>query len=252
MAFSTLTITTESKKGTAFPKGRSFSVHLLGYLTADALWTPGGDGSADRPVWLAYFGTERESHPLTANLRAGRRARTEETILELPRRAYRWTSQKVPNGLVTVAYLPELFHLEPAGLLGQEVRFVFAPPRWWITREAADLAGEFGDDAPEAARAALFCAFLDRRTSLPLIHDLRFHLQVYQAALTTSWVHGLSERRGEVLRGRGAEAAGLDAPVALSVGQRELSDFLIDQTSLYHEEIRRGTTRVAAGGRLLP
>jgi hypothetical protein len=55
MAFSTLTIATESKKGTAFPKGRSFSVHLLGYLTADALWTPGGDGSADLPMGPAQL-----------------------------------------------------------------------------------------------------------------------------------------------------------------------------------------------------
>ncbi|HEX3532054.1 MAG TPA: hypothetical protein VH988_33765, partial [Thermoanaerobaculia bacterium] len=51
---------------------------------------------------------------------------------------------------------------------------------------------------------------------------------------------------------RGAEASGLDAPVALSVGQAALSDFLIQQTQLFHqEEIRRGKTRIPATGRLL-
>jgi hypothetical protein len=131
-----------------------------------------------------------------------------------------------------------------------------APPRWWVAEQASVLASDFGSEAEEAARAALFCAFLDRRTALPLVHDLRFHLQVYRAALAAGWTHPLASpsRRGEeVLVGWGAEAAGLDAPVACSVGEAALSDFLIQQTSHYHrEEIRRGKTRIAAGGRLLP
>ncbi|MDP9120129.1 MAG: hypothetical protein M3O15_01985 [Acidobacteriota bacterium] len=252
MGVSTLTLATERKDTAA--KTRTFSVHLLGYLTADSLWEPGGDGSARRPVWLAYFGTERETHPFTANLRAGRQARTQDgLLLEIGHRApHRWTSQKVPNGLVTVVYLSELFHLEPAGPPGEPVRFVFAPARWWVAREAATLAGEFGEEAPDAARAALFCAYLDRRTPLPLVHGLRFHLQVYRAALEREWLYRLAESRGEVLVGRGAESTGLDAPVACSVGQPELAAFLVEQTSLYHqEEIRRGKTRVAAGGWLL-
>jgi hypothetical protein len=153
---------------------------------------------------------------------------------------------------VTVAYLPELFHLEPAGPVAGHVRFVFAPPRWWVAEQAEDLALEFGEAAPDVARAALFCAYLDRRTPLPLIHDLRFHLQVYRTALATGWIYPLSTDRGAVLRGRGAEAAGLDAPLACSVDQDDLADFLIQQTALYHEEIHLGTTRVAAGRRLLP
>ena len=110
---------------------------------------------------------------------------------------------------------------------------------------------EFGDEATDTARAALFCAYLDRRTPLPLIHDLRFHLQVYRAALETSWIYPLSESRVEVLRGRGAEAAGLTSPLACSVTQQALSAFLIEQTSLY-QEVLHGTTRIPAVGRLLP
>jgi hypothetical protein len=259
MGFSTLTIRTEPRKDLN-AKSRTFSVQLLGFLTADALWEPGTvsakGGSVRRPVWIAYAGTERESQPFTANLRAGRKAYAGDDALEIPKRAgHRWTFQKVPNGLVTVAYLPELFHLEPAKASAESIRFLFAPPVWWITEQAAALAADFGDEAEDAARAALFCAYLDRRTALPLVHDLRFHLQVYRAALTAGWTHQLvsSRRGGEVLVGCGAEAAGLDAPVACSVGESALTDFLIEQTSLYHqEEIRRGKTRIAAGGRLLP
>jgi hypothetical protein len=251
-----LTIESALKKGGpskgGVTKTRSFSVHLLGFLSADPLWDPGGDRSAGRPVWLAYLGTESETQAFTANLRAGRKARVAGDVLELGKRRYRWAPpQKVPNGIVTIAYLPELFHLEPTGPLSEEVRFVFAPASWWIAEQTEELAGEFGEDAPAVARAALFCAYLDRRSPLPLVHDLHFHLQVYQAALETGWIYPLSTGRGAVLRGRGAEAAGLDAPVACSVNQKELTEFLIQQTALYHEEIRLGTTRVAAGGRLL-
>jgi hypothetical protein len=253
MDFTTLTIQTATKKDPT-AKSRTFSVQLLGFLLADSFWEPGGNGSTARPVWIAYAGTERETHPFTANLRAGRKATTGNDVLDLPKRApHRWTTQKVPNGLITVAYIPELFHLELVTPTADVIRFLFAPPRWWVSEQAAALASEFGDDAEDAARAALFCAFLDRRTPLPLVHDLRFHLQVWRAAHTTGWLCSLAAGRRGVLVGRGAEASGLDAPVACSVESSTLADFLVQQTSLYHqEEIRRGKTRIATGGRLLP
>src|SRR6185369_6572754 len=185
------------------------------------------------PVWIAYAGTDRESNPFTANFRAGRKAGTTNDALEIPKRGpHRWSFQKVPGGVVTVAYIPSLFHLEPVTQEDDVVRFVFAPPRWWITEQAQSLVFEFGDEAQDAARAALFCAYLDRRTPLPLVHDLRFHLQVYRAACAAGLLYELSGSRGgrAVLAGRGAEACGLDAPVALSVGQSALADFLIEQT----------------------
>jgi hypothetical protein len=255
MDFSTLTIRTEPKKDPR-AKTHTFSVQLLGFLAADSFWESGGKGSALRPVWIAYAGTDRESSPFTANFRCGRKACTTSDALEIPKRApHRWTVQKVPGGIVTVAYIPALFHLEPGVHGADPIRFVFAPPRWWITEQAQSLAADFGEEAEDAARAALFCAYLDRRTSLPLVHDLRFHLQVYRAARETGWLRELSRVRGggAVLVGRGAEASGLDAPVAVSVGESALTDFLIRQTQLYHqEEIRRGKTRSAASGRLLP
>ena len=255
MDFSTLTIRTEPKQDPE-AKTRTFSVQLLGFLTADLLWEPGGNGTVHRPVWIAYAGTDRESHPFTANLRGGRKAATSSDCLEFARRSpHRWTAQKVPGGVVTVAYIPALFHLDPVTQGDDPVRFVFAPPRGWVSAQAEALAADFGDDAWEAARAALFCAYLDRRTSLPLVRELRFHLAVYRAAGAAGWLHESSRSRGggAVLVGRGAEASGLDAPIAFSVGQAALTDFLIEQTQLFHqEEIRRGKTRIAATGRLLP
>ena len=75
-----------------------------------SLWEPGGNGSALRPVWIAYAVTDRESSPFTANFRAGRKAGTTGEILEIPKRGpHRWSFQKVPGG-VTVAYFPSLFN----------------------------------------------------------------------------------------------------------------------------------------------
>jgi len=192
MEFPAFKIEREGKKDPA-RKTRVFETRLLGYLAADSLWEAPRAGDLLRPVWLAYLGTERETHPFTANLRGGARARAAGDTFQIPKRApYRWSTQKVPGGLVTVAYLPELFHLEPALPFADDVRFILAPPRWWVDEQAAQLAPEFGEDAPDVARAALFCAFLDRRTALPLVHDLRFHLQLYRAALATDWIHSVT------------------------------------------------------------
>ena len=112
-------------------KTRVFSTRLLGYLAADALWEAPRSGDCLRPVWLAYLGTDRETHPFTANLRAGAKATASGQAFQIPKRApYRWSTQKVPGGIATVAYLPELFHLEPALAFAEDVRFVLAPPRW--------------------------------------------------------------------------------------------------------------------------
>jgi len=236
-------------------KTRIFSTRLLGYLTADALWNVPRSGDLLRPVWLAYLGTDREAHPFTANLRAGARATAGREVVQLPKRApHLWSTQKVPGGIVTVAYLPELFHLDPASPFDEQVRFVLAPPRGWIEEQAALLAPELNDAAADAARAALFCAFLDRRTPLPLVHDLRFHLQLYRAALDAGWTHRPPDSpygRG-VLRARGTEIAGLDEPLACCVDQETLRAFLIEQTDLYHRGLRGAGARGRGSRAALP
>lgn len=256
MSFPTLTIERETK-GHSGRKTRVFSVRLLGYLGADSLWDCPVSGTAIRPIWIAYFGTESEARPFTANFRASRKATTPtRDSFQIPKKApYRWTTCKVPGGVVTVAYLPELFHLDPASPFVEEIRFVFAPGRWWLEREAAALAPELGEEAWEAARAALFAAYLDRRTGWPLVRDLRFHLQLYRAALDAGWVHEAtaSRRVRSTLYGSGLAAAGLEEPLACRVDPATFGDFLAEQTSHYHrEEIRRGTTRIAADRRVLP
>jgi hypothetical protein len=134
------------------------------------------------------------------------------------------------------------------------IRFVLAPPRWWIEAQARELAADFGDQATDAARAAFFAAFLDRRTHLPLLSDLAFHLRLYRAALETEWVQQPAASRwgSGGLHASGLAACGLDEPLACSVDSATFAEFLIQQTTLYHKEIlRHGTTRIASPCRLL-
>lgn len=230
-------------------KGRTFRARLFGYLTADGLWEFGGTGAGVlRPVWLAYFATVGEARPFTANLRAGRPARIEHSgSLQIPKSSgHRWRSQPVPGGVVTIAYLPGLFHLEPPVPFTGRIGFVMAPARRWVEREAPALAAEFGDEARDAARAALFAAYLDRRTPLPLLRDLRFHLRLYRAALDEPWVADLED--AGVDERFGLASCGLDGGLVCSVGLEELAGFVTAQTAEYHRlEVRSGHA-----GRTLP
>lgn len=230
MRFPQLTIEVSSRSKAK--KSRTFKARLLGYLTADSLWEFGANGSALRPVWLAYFNTVGESKPFTANLRAGRAARIEEgQAIQLPKSSgHRWTTQVVPGGLVTVAYLPELFHLEPPVPFADDARFVMAPSRSWVDRQAELLEPDFGADARDAARAALFGAYLDRRTPLPLLRDLAFHLQLYRVAVEEPWITEAADQVEEL----GLTACGLDAPFVCSVDLDTLREFLTRETSRFH------------------
>jgi len=256
MPVSTLTLERSTGKGRS-KKTRVFSVRLLGLVEADPLWD---SGAADevRPVWISYLGTDSESQAFTANFRGGHKATSGIKKLQILRSApYRWVTHKIPGGAITTAYLPDLFHLEPPDPAPPRVRFVFAPPTWWVKRAAEALRAEVGEEAREAARAALFAAYLDRRTPLPVLGELAFHRQLYRAACKTDWVHEPSSpgsyRRHEVLSAQGLGSCGFDELLAVSVPQEKLTELLIDQTSQYQpKEIPHGQDCLASDRRLLP
>lgn len=254
MAVSTLTLKRSAGKGRA-KKARTFSVRLMGYLQANFLWSS-GLGDEIRPAWIAYLGTESESQAFTSNFRAGRKAETQRNTFKIPKSApHRWTTQQVPGGVITTAYLPELFHLEPAFPAPERVKFVFAPPRWWIDRQERSLRATYGEEAREAARAALFAAYLDRRTPLPVPGALDFHLQLYHAAQETDWVRKPEANSHLSLHFNavGAKTCGFDETLAVSAPQKTISEFLIDQTSSFTpKESPHGTDRLPPDRRLLP
>jgi hypothetical protein len=237
-------------------KSRSFEARLLGYLTADGWWVCEAEHHGIHPVWLSYFGSEQEVRAVTANLRAGKLAEVGTTKLEMPRSAgFRWQAEAVAGGVVVTAWLPWLFALDAVGGSQTQVRFVFAPPRWWLDRQAASLVESFGAEAREAARAALFAAYLDRRTEVPILPDLRFRLRLYRAALEEPWLtqSTAGSYKSSDLRCLDLTQQGLEEPVAVNATSAAIEAFVSLQTQLFLEEEHiHGTTGSASSGRLLP
>ena len=253
MDFPSLTITRETKKkGRRRPmKTREFTVTLLGYLTADAQWELSSSEKAIRPAWIAYAGPAEACRAFTANFRAGRKAKRNHDVFEVPKSSpHRWVTHRHGEAAVTVAYVPELFHLDPVKP-PDAIGFIMMPPRWWLDEQAEALRDELGSEAEEAARAALFVAYLDRRSPLPIVHDLAFHLQLYRAALEEPWTFEVETTRS--LNAAGLGACGLDEPILCAVDHRRFEAFLASETTSYFEkEIAHGTHRLRPGGRILP
>lgn len=245
-----LTIVQDDEERTV---GRTFSVRLVAYLVADDLWDGGGGKRSEkRPIFIVYLGTPQESKAFTANFRDGHVARAGYTSFHiLKSHPHVWSTQTVPatGDLLTVAYLPELFHLDPVKTDPDQIRFVFAPPAWWLEREAP-LFEDF-DDPYEAARATLFAAYLDSRTRLPLVADPKFHLLLYRAALEEPWMTP-ARSSGSSLGGRHYDRCHLVDPHAVSVSPSNFQILLVQQTKLYFEDNPHGTTRLATDRRVLP
>ncbi|MFN7976377.1 MAG: integrator complex subunit 1 [Acidobacteriota bacterium] len=244
----------------ASAKGREFCSVLLAHLEADSLWDL-GTNKTQRPVWISFVGSPSAARAFTANFRGGARAsrhsstRVEDSF-EIPRSSgHRWVFQVVEGMTVTTAYLPSLFHVDPT-VPGDDVRFIFMPPRWWVTAQSARLAATFGERAEDAARAALFAAYLDRRTRLPVLQDFAFQLRLFEAAKKEDWLHrpGLTRYDRSVLYQEGVEACGLDAPLACWVRHDVLEGFLAREVRRYYDEevIPRGATRIDQDRRVLP
>jgi hypothetical protein len=205
-----------------------------------------------------------------------------------------------PEGPVTLAtlWLPDVCTLDPGMIDPTGVRFVALTPRWWIAGQADLLAtdaaataailrhcralGLLGGARPgggarwtEAELLALVpqavhaVAFLERRTSRPLVNEAAFSLQLYLAALESglfSLAHAVDPGSRKLRRWPGSDdpdpadgwawarhkahsgffadgvaALGLAEPVACHCAHEALDSFLAEQAARYY----RAQARVA-------
>src|ERR1700728_3785296 len=95
-------------------KSRSFSAELLTIVAANSLWSF-GESAPDgilRPVLVAYAASDLQARVFTANLRAGRPARSSDSRsdrlrFEIPRSAgFRFDTHSTGGATLTLAYQP--------------------------------------------------------------------------------------------------------------------------------------------------
>lgn len=224
--------------------GREFRARLLCHLSADDSWDSGLERSDShpRPVFLSFLGTDSACKALMANLRSGRQAEItpedqgsgDHKIGFRKSDRLKWQSQEVAPGHTAVtAYLPALFDLDP-GLPPERVRFLFMPPGWWTRREAGG--------SPDPA-AALFAAYLDKRTPLPVLHDPSFARRLYDSAAEMRWAHrhqGFRWQRGKLYCFPEPEhnqpPEGFSDALLIDATQDEISVWLRRQLSLHRKE----------------
>ncbi len=252
-------------------RGRSFRAIPIAMVTASRLWGGGGDDSI-RPIWIMMAGSEEEIRPFAANLRLGKKAvlksgngnwrRRGETKVELLKSAgYQFAWQRTAEGSVLTAFLPEFFRLDPGMVDPKGIQFCVLPSKQWVAsqaldpRPAVDHMMRLDPGLPRerltelAPVAALFCAYLDRRTRCPLINDQRFYLQVLCAALAdgvASFSTPVGHYYGEVGWGQhkffGFEEedtadVGLLPGVACSAEHVAIEKLLAEQAQIYFKTI---------------
>lgn len=232
-------------------KGRTFRVSLLGFITADA-YHANGSGRAYRPAYLSIAESDAQVRAFVANLRTGRAADVQDAAghhlgkqLETPRGlGLRWHFKKMdrPAGVtVATGYLPELCDLDP-GILQEDIRFLFGPPRWWVDREmqAPSIQALPAKIRREAVIGQLFAAFLDKRSPLPIVPDPLFHRRLYVAAREMGWFRlpvGTHDYARDLWRFPDREPAdGLELVAAVKVPHEQFEAFLCHETARYFAE----------------
>jgi hypothetical protein len=212
------------------PKGRSFHVHYVASIESAALFPPGGNRTL-RPLLLAYAGSPSAVRAFTVNLRMGLPATGDGRRFELLRSlGYRYqVTSPAPGQALAIAYLPELFHLQPGVQDHDALRFVSAPPRWWLDRQEALLRPEVGELARDHALATAFVARLDARTPLPIANDPAFHHALFLDALEEPWT--AAGDAGGTFTCHGLDALGLATPVLCNVREEVFARFLARATA---------------------
>lgn len=230
------------------PKGRAFTVHLVAWIHCPQVIDQPSKGNTQRPVLLAYAGTPATMKAFTANLRSGEAAAsTLGRRFELLRsHGYRYEIASTPAGQLAIAYLPDLLHLKPGSADANTLRFLSAPPVWWLDQQEQFLRPRHGARARDVAHALAFIARLDQRTPLPIANDPGFHLALFEAACEQDWV-------SSDLDTYGLEDLGLERPLLCGPNPVTFRTFLSDFTSRHlPKEALHGSSRFAGDRGVLP
>lgn len=184
-------------------KGRSFEFELLGYAVCDRLQPMSNNNQ--RPFFAVLAMSDAVVGPVRANILTGRpfgaqdryiRKRKGEWFEFLKSQRWAWEPQKVAEGTLVTIYRPDLMTPDPGFVdpdmitfgvlvdhawvaaseshnpLTPEQRAHLAELRDWLCGLPAIEPDEFLKHVP------LICAYLDRRTRVPLVQDRVFQVML--------------------------------------------------------------------------
>lgn len=186
-------------------KGRSFSFELVAYVSIPYFEH---HESNHRPIYMVGAMTDASLAPVRANLMMGRRFGVAShgsfypSFELLKSRPYVFEVQRYPEGSFLTAYLPQPLLPDPGFVDPDTIAFAMIPQQTWAAEMRAKLgeaeiqrairhvetvlpkdehfSRDRGDTNLEelVSIAPLFATYLDHRTRVPLVPDVRFYAQL--------------------------------------------------------------------------
>lgn len=212
-------------------KGRSFEFEVLGYAACDRLQP--SSSNMHRPFFMVLAMSDAVVAPVRANILTGRPfgqvdqgslKRKGEWFEFLKSHRWAWEPQKVAEGTLVTIYRPDLIMPDPGFVDPQLISFgVLIDHDWVAASEAhAPVSPETqaqlkklhkwleklpGLDVVEFTQhVPLICAYLDRRTRVPLVQDRLFQVMLCGKLVEHRVLKPVSSTQSYLKRIRMAEA----------------------------------------------
>lgn len=210
----------QSKEG----KTRSFEARVVGMTISNmAPWVKPNDDKLIQPVSVLIVGDDSSVRAVVANLRTGRRCwltdRKRNTVrnkqpypsLDLTGTKYQYLFQQFDEGTICHVYSIDLYNQDPGMIDPDDIQFIAPVPKQWVEEQQQYLQAidpelkswaikEFTKVCkPQSLKsehewqsiadsivecAAMTCVYLDRRTRIPILPDLRFQVRLFLECVT--------------------------------------------------------------------
>lgn len=238
-------------------KGRSFEFEVLGYVDCQRLHPV--SGNVRRPFFAVLAMSDAVVSPVRANILTGRqfgetqtysRTRKGQWFEFLKSHRWAWEPQKVAEGTLVTIYRPDLMLPDPGFVDPDTITFGAVIDHGWLAASAAhepltpemrqgldvirekatnDLGHSPSTFDAMVQHAPLLCAYLDRRTRVPLVPD-----RVFQVLLCSKLVrhHALVELSGYRAN---IENIGMAAAYSLVCKQSDFEALAADVLRTYYK-----------------
>lgn len=255
-------------------KTRSFEARVVGMTVSHmASWIKTGDDRIVQPASVVMLGDDASVRAVVANLRTGRRCwltdRKRNTTrnkqpypsLDLTGTKYHYLFQQFDEGTICHVYSVDLYNQDPGMIDPDDIQFIAPVPKQWAAEQNVDpilatwAKNEFAKLCkPQDLKseiewesiansivecAAMTCVYLDRRTRIPILPDLRFQVRLFLECMTV----GLCRYPEQIIQGRYSRQWGFNGP-AFTSDDNEMGLLWSIQCRASHDSFQSVLSRV--------